>query len=264
MDDQYMYVAFDVIDDAYTWLPTNTVDWWDDEAVEYFIGLYELQSPHQFNQTGAEPDYRLLFIPDALRRNDESLIYENGENYFFEGLGQSDYVVEARIAFSDFQGASDSVFVPERGMLVPFELFVADSDIPDGGNEGRLQWGDNPALNPSGGGPGVWSSTWIGLPDFVLGVEEVEQVPLAYSLSQNYPNPFNPTTNIKYSLAENAHVNLNVYNVLGQKVTSLVNQTQSAGFYEVQFNGSGLSSGVYIITLNAGSQKFTKKMVLMK
>jgi hypothetical protein len=265
MDNQYMYVAFDVIDDAYTWSPTNTVDWWDDEAIEYFIGLYEMQAPHQFFESGANPDYRLLFIPDTLRGMNEAPIYGNGDaNYYFEGLGQSDYVVESRIAFSDFQGSSDSVFIPERGMLVPFEIFVADSDIPDGGNEGRLQWGDNPLLDPWGSGPKAWSSTWIGLPDFVLGVEEVEQAPLAYSLSQNYPNPFNPTTNIKYSLAEDALVQLNVYNVLGQKVTSIVNQTQSAGFYEVQFNGSGLSSGVYIVTLNAGSQKFTKKMVLMK
>jgi hypothetical protein len=265
MDNQYLYVAFDVIDDAYTWLPTNTQDWWSDEAIEFFIGLYDLQAPHQFFETGAEPDYRIIFIPDTLRRDDETAIYASGTpNYYFEGLGQSDYVVEAKIAYSDFQGVNDSAFVPVEGMLVPFELFFADADVQDGGWEGNLQWGDNPALNPKHGGPSVWSSTWIGIPDFVTGVEDGEQVPLTYSLSQNYPNPFNPITNIKYSLAEATHVQLNVFNVLGQKVSSLVNENQGAGLYEIQFNGSELSSGIYIISLSAGNQKFTRKMVLMK
>jgi hypothetical protein len=86
-----------------------------------------------------------------------------------------------------------------------------------------------------------------------------------YSLSQNYPNPFNPTTRIKFCLKESSKVKLDVYNMIGQKVAELVNQELPSGFHEVEFNGTGLASGVYIYRLNAGN-KFTsvKKMILEK
>jgi len=66
MDNDYLYVAFDVIDDFYTWAEDNTQNWWDDESIEFFIGLYEFKSHHQFFQRGEQPDYRLLFLPDTL------------------------------------------------------------------------------------------------------------------------------------------------------------------------------------------------------
>ena len=86
-----------------------------------------------------------------------------------------------------------------------------------------------------------------------------------YSLAQNYPNPFNPTTRIKFYLKESSKVKLDIYNLIGQKVAELVNQELSSGFHEVEFNGAGLASGVYIYRLNAGN-KFTsvKKMILEK
>jgi photosystem II stability/assembly factor-like uncharacterized protein len=92
-------------------------------------------------------------------------------------------------------------------------------------------------------------------------------VPVQFSLSQNYPNPFNPTTVINYALPYNTFVSLKVYNALGQEVSTLVNETKQAGSHHVNFNASGLPSGVYYYILKAGiNNNFVQsdKMILMK
>lgn len=87
-------------------------------------------------------------------------------------------------------------------------------------------------------------------------------------LSQNYPNPFNPSTVIKYNLREATHVELNVYNILGKEVATLVNGSQAAGEHNVTFDATNISgqltSGVYIYRLKAGENVFSRKMILMK
>ena len=85
-----------------------------------------------------------------------------------------------------------------------------------------------------------------------------------YILRQNYPNPFNPKTVIRYSLPVTGHIDLSVYNVLGQKIATLVSQNQNAGSYDVEWDASNLTSGVYIYRLQAGSHVDTKRMILMK
>lgn len=93
---------------------------------------------------------------------------------------------------------------------------------------------------------------------------DITTVPDEFSLSQNYPNPFNPTTSIQYAVSNRQFVLLKVYNVLGKEVATLVNEEKPAGIYEVEFNASGLSSGVYFYQLNAGSFTETKKMILLR
>lgn len=85
-----------------------------------------------------------------------------------------------------------------------------------------------------------------------------------YSLAQNYPNPFNPVTKIKYSLPYLTQVTLKIYDMLGREVTTLVNEEKPAGYFEVEFNGSGLTSGIYFYQLKAGNFAETKKLVLLK
>jgi hypothetical protein len=89
-----------------------------------------------------------------------------------------------------------------------------------------------------------------------------------FELSQNYPNPFNPTTSIRYAIDSRQFVSLKVYNLLGKEVATLVNEYREAGSYEINFSASsangGLSSGVYIYKLQAGSFTQTKKMTLVK
>ena len=93
-------------------------------------------------------------------------------------------------------------------------------------------------------------------------------VPQQFNLSQNYPNPFNPTTKIKYDLPFDSKVTLKIYDMTGREVTSLVNNTQIAGYFVVDFNASNLASGMYIYNLSVeGDAKnfvISKKMILMK
>jgi hypothetical protein len=100
----------------------------------------------------------------------------------------------------------------------------------------------------------------VGLP----GARNENQLPDHYQLYQNYPNPFNPSTTIKYQLPQKSHVKINVYNMLGQLITSLVNEEKSAGIYEVMFNIENLAGGVYIYSLETDTFKDTKKMMLIK
>ena len=90
------------------------------------------------------------------------------------------------------------------------------------------------------------------------------KAPLTYNLEQNYPNPFNPSTLIKYSVAKDGFVNVSIFNLLGEKVATLVNTNMQAGSYEVNFNASSLSSGVYFYSIEAGDFKAVRKMMLMK
>jgi hypothetical protein len=98
----------------------------------------------------------------------------------------------------------------------------------------------------------------------LTGIKEVNNLPHSYSLSQNYPNPFNPTTNINFTLQKASNVTLAIYNVLGQRVSTLVNNYMREGSYSFQFNGSKLASGVYFYRIDAGTFTSVKKMILMK
>lgn len=88
--------------------------------------------------------------------------------------------------------------------------------------------------------------------------------PNEYSIGQNYPNPSNPKSNIDFQLPERTFVNISVYNLLGQLVTTLVNQEKDAGLYTVTFDGTDLSSGTYIYKITAGTFTEVKKMLLVK
>jgi len=113
------------------------------------------------------------------------------------------------------------------------------------------------------GGTGPWSETNrfnIMLTD----VEDETQLPTEFALMQNYPNPFNPTTTIAYHLPNTSKVQLKVYDVLGNEIATIVNEEKSAGSYEVEFNASSLSSGMYLYKLQAGDLIAVKKLILLK
>ncbi|MFN3871709.1 MAG: T9SS type A sorting domain-containing protein [Ignavibacterium sp.] len=119
------------------------------------------------------------------------------------------------------------------------------------------------ATNPLSG-----STSAIVKYSLVTDVEDEEQIPTEFSLNQNYPNPFNPSTKIKFSIpnvgSELAQTVLKVYDILGNEVATLVNEERPAGVYEVEFNASQLSSGIYFYKLSSGSFTEIKKMTLIK
>ena len=94
--------------------------------------------------------------------------------------------------------------------------------------------------------------------------EKFSSLPLKFNLGQNYPNPFNPSTKIDYAIPQSSFVNLTVYDVLGREVTTLVNENNSAGNYQIVFNTENLPSGIYLYKLQAGNKTKAKKMILLK
>jgi hypothetical protein len=120
--------------------------------------------------------------------------------------------------------------------------------------------------NPSG----IVGTYVTGGAPYKIGEEGINrEIPGEYSLAQNYPNPFNPATKINYSLPDDAKVTIKVYDMLGTEVAELVNETKPAGYYEITFDASKLSSGVYvyrIIALKGETMLFSesKRMILLK
>ena len=112
----------------------------------------------------------------------------------------------------------------------------------------------------------LFTASFDGIYKFNIATVPVEDEvsPFKFSLEQNYPNPFNPNTSIVYSVPSNEYVSLNVYDVLGNKIAALVDEQKQAGIYEINFDGSKLSSGVYFYKLEVGKNKITKKMNLIK
>lgn len=91
-----------------------------------------------------------------------------------------------------------------------------------------------------------------------------KSMPAEFELQQNYPNPFNPITEIRYQLAYSSRVYIVVYNTLGQKIATLVDKRQEAGYYTLAFDGKALSSGMYILRMQAGKFVGVRKMILLK
>ena len=122
----------------------------------------------------------------------------------------------------------------------------------------------------SAGKPGVgwWavrSNGGISYRQPIMDIKNISsETPGKYSLSQNYPNPFNPTTNIRYQITNNSFVSLKIFDIQGTEIATLVNNKQTPGTYEVSFDGSTYSSGVYFYTLSTRDFKETKRMILVK
>ena len=97
-----------------------------------------------------------------------------------------------------------------------------------------------------------------------VGVESEDQIPTQYSLGQNYPNPFNPSTIISFSILNSEFITLKVFDVLGNEVSTLINEEKPAGSYQVEFDAGIFSSGIYFYKLQAGNYVETKKMILLR
>jgi len=125
-----------------------------------------------------------------------------------------------------------------------------------------MQYGNAVLKTAATDGSVIGDPNWWGI---VLAVKDKPTgVPASFSLSQNYPNPFNPSTKIDFSIPAGSLVQLKVYNVLGQEVATLVNETMKSGSHTVTFDASKLASGVYLYKITAGSFVSTRKMVLLK
>ncbi len=94
--------------------------------------------------------------------------------------------------------------------------------------------------------------------------KEEDNLPGSFALYQNYPNPFNPSTVIRYALPSESNVRIEIFDLLGKKLTEILNEKQSAGFYSINFDASKFSSGIYLYKLTAGNTVLSKKMIFLK
>jgi hypothetical protein len=183
-------------------------------------------------------------VESASATIDYNDVWGNGENYFdFFSAGEHDISV-------------DPVFVDASGgnFHLQFGSPCVDAGDPD------------PQFNdPDGSRNNMGAFGGPFAPDIITSIELGEdQLPFEFALFQNFPNPFNPTTKINYEIPKLSFVTLNVYNVLGSEVTTLVNEKKAPGTYVVEFDGSNLSSGIYFYRMQAGDYVETKKMVLLR
>ncbi len=210
--------------------------------------------------SGSVPDTTMLTIPELgepyesmlVKLNDLSII--DPENWPAEGSNGSVLATDGTDTveiFIDKETALDG-WTPPTGHfnLIGVEDQYTYSDPPNDGYEIR---------------PRTQSDFQI-----IVGVKDgIASIPKEFKVYQNYPNPFNPTTNIKYDLPKQADVKIIVYNMLGQKVRTLVNQHMEAGYHEVTWNstndyGEKVSTGLYIYRVIAGDKVTVKKMLLIK
>ncbi len=166
-----------------------------------------------------------------------------GGNFSIATGGPGNYISKWNgVLWSDVDGGTDG----------PVNFFlVQDNKLYVGGSFSSA--GDQPAKNIA-----VWS-------DGASAVNENRVSNInEFALYQNYPNPFNPSTSIKYTVPLTQFVTLKIYDVIGNEIATLVNGEKPAGNYEVKFDASHLSSGVYFYKLQAGSYISTKRMILIK
>jgi hypothetical protein len=175
-----------------------------------------------------------------------------------------------------FFGPAQKSATPPFGKLIGFKTtdstilnMAPDMNPPLGNITGMplIQGVDSTYLFTFGGYSGsVVSNCWkYAFKNIVTGITNNQtSVPVEYALSQNYPNPFNPTTKITFALPKEGFVTLKIYDIMGREVRTLVNEHKTANTYNVEFNASELSSGVYFYRLNVNGFSEIKKMMLIK
>lgn len=264
VDATYLYVAFEVFDDIF--VPDAQSSSYLNDAPDIYLGLYDWRgAPHTSYRRGAEPDYHFRFAYNrVLMDNLGSVTVDTlGENYYYGEAFGSGYRVEYRISWVDLAVVgNDDVFAPVEGYRIPIDFAINDADATNS-REGILTYSINNE-DQSWGDVSRWSHTWIGALWNPVSVENEGQPVSEYALTQNYPNPFNPSTQIKFALKESGFVTLKVYDALGKEVATLVKGDYASGSYNVSFDASGLSSGIYFYRLETGSFVQTNKMMLLK
>jgi len=262
-DAEYFYFAFDVTDDV---LDTTATNNWEKDSPDLFIGLYNWEGPPHgsYGIGSSTPDYHFRFLPSEIlldARGNQVMPAE----YYWGPKFPTGYIIEGKISWTDLAAVSgDDVFTPVNGSRIPIDFATNDAD-GGGVREGIMTWSPYNE-DRSYQSPRYWLHTWVGTRSSPLMSVDGSNMPVifSYRLEQNYPNPFNPSTQIQYSLKSRGEVKLFIYNTLGQKVATLVNNVQPAGVYTVQFDALNLASGIYFYHLLTAEFEQVKKMILMK
>ena len=273
-DDANLYAFFDIIDDDIQDNPGQGNTNYQKDSFEFYIdpdnskipdgvapdpggglapGDIQLTIPHAY--MGVEADNMAnIGFPAAIPTDGVQFkIVEHDATPYFGG----GWSLELKIPVDNIE------LVTSEGQELGIEFQNDESDADDNGARGAMEkwWKES---NNSWTNANLWGTAKLG-PLVTVGVKEKPvQVVDRYSLSQNYPNPFNPNTKISFTIPEAGLVKLNVYNLLGQLVSTVVNQEFKSGYFEADFNATNLPSGIYFYKLEAGNTTLTKKMMLLK
>ncbi len=168
-----------------------------------------------------------------------------------------------RAAYYHFQLATDEFFdgiIVDVAGLATNSLALTDSLAYLTGYWWRVR-----AVNSGGAGPWCEPRAFITMEaKETSGERQDRQRPAALELHQNYPNPFNPSTRIRFALPQDGHVTLTVHSVIGQRAATLVDGHRGAGWHDVVFDAAQLSSGVYILRMEAGQDVLIRSMTLIR
>ena len=224
-------------------IPGNTNNTYEDDTL-YFNTSNDILYSYDSTYVGFK-----LFSPDlgSARIFSWFTDYENSDTNYYNMLSSD--TLDTGTLITDADG-SVSILGTEAYELAPGDSIVAYFGIAIGASDASLVANMNEV-------EGKYNS--------VISVSRDNNlIPLDFSLKQNYPNPFNPVTKINFSVPREGNIRLNVFNVLGEVVATLVNSELPAGNYTYDFDATKLPSGIYLYTLSAGNYKETKKMVLLK
>ncbi|NNF04396.1 MAG: T9SS type A sorting domain-containing protein, partial [Rhodothermales bacterium] len=295
----FMSVYADVTDDivAFAGEAVPGTDTWNYDALELGIGLYDVRdvggsilggSPHIDFMRGAEADFQMRFAPRVNEAGDIVNVSVhsssdpangggnvNGEIQGGGGVAEKtdtgwrilvtfplDSIIDAGEGDVPFSAPGDTDI-----KLIPFNVAFNDADA-GGTRESQMIWSTKAnAGNGWWNTPAQWPAVAVAGRATATNVEGPDaELPFDFALEQNYPNPFNPSTTIEFSLAKVENVRLSVYNVLGQRVASLLSgESLQAGPHTVNFDASQLTSGMYFYRIDAGTSfSKTRTMMLLK
>lgn len=186
--------------------------------------------------------------------------------YKFERAGNDSAL--ARVILSKWDGGYSTIVGTGRLYISSNTPIYTVAEVPisysSSANPDTIHFSFISSFNESSSAGTLFYVDDISLDSGPAGIDDHNQSSICFVLDQNYPNPFNPSTTISYSLPTTDMVQLKIFNILGQEVTTLVNEEKPSGSYELNWDAVNLPSGVYIYRLQAGSFVQTRKMILMK
>jgi hypothetical protein len=269
----YVFQNADVVDASYT-----EIEEWQDAQMEFRL-MWNAAGFYMWVEV--IDDEISISSPNAWE-NDSIEMYWDGDNSkadMFDGVDDFQWrwvwssltsgIATDQVAWgelAELDGYTFELAIPQADLVTTLEKDLEigwDIQVNERDNEVRenmIRWWGND--NMSWQNPYRFGTAVLGDP-LAVAVKD-RNVAENFALSQNYPNPFNPSTMIQFNLAQRSAVKLNVFDVLGNKVATLVNDVRQAGPNTVAFDGSNLSSGVYFYTLETATEVITKKMMLMK
>ncbi len=233
-----------------------------DEDAGYYFAVQTHSEPNRFNDNALTSPRSIIndageevdlspSVPQPVRPESESIIDEDAVTLAW---GEADLAETYH-----FQMAQDESFE----VLIVDEAGLESTEFEVTNLEGSTTyfWRVEAANANSTSG---WSDAMQFTTSETVSAEDDPSLPGQFVLHPNFPNPFNPVTQIRYELPEQTPVRLQVYNLLGEHVTTLVNEVQSAGRYEISFDGSQLSSGTYLYRIEAGVFVASETMLMVK